>query len=590
MFEANVKRMENVMIENKMDFDKSMREADEMAHELIKLEQAKIEAAKVVVAAADEVAKVERLEKAKKYAQDVKKADKRVIIQAQKDVRRRRVRKEMAAFKKKFAKRWEIKKEDFAEKARKRIDAYCADEYNEMAIEMKFEKIKREFYAPPSRDNRFREEILTNHKNIVFLFLDAKLRKDGLTMTKVLYKFDKEKKGYLLYDEFKAMVKVLGVKLNPSQLSHVIRGVDADGDGCIDLQELLDSMKDIEHMGVVGSAWKMYIDPAQDVIVYHNFETEEKIFEYHMTDEVLKSVTISNVYGEADEEAKVLCETAKEEDWTLQMNTLMARRIQYMYRYWKCKKKRRAFQWKLKTRESNAKNAKAFYISSWCVKHWIGYKVRAKFTRELKLTYEKVFKADTGHMFWYNHYNESSHWERPYILWRYGDAQLPEDWVPIDVPKYSPEQLADPENEGLEQMYSLHYWHPKAQRDIPRKPDGLPLCINCNRNLATFNCLDCEHGSDNYCFTCMRETHASPFAFKQKSALSAEQRSKPSMLEKLQFSIKHKWRKVQYPRCKMCKTEKILAGMHCVQCNVDMCRACSRRIHERLPDHEVHAI
>ncbi len=139
----------------------------------------------------------------------------------------------------------------------RRIDAYIADEYNQLAIQMKFEKLKREFFAPPSRENAAREIILTSHKNIVFLFLDAKLRNDNLTMQKVLYKWDKDKRGYLTYDEFKAMIKALGVKLNPSQMSHVIRGVDADGDGCIELDELLDSMKDIEHMGIVGSPWKM---------------------------------------------------------------------------------------------------------------------------------------------------------------------------------------------------------------------------------------------------------------------------------------------------------------------------------------------
>jgi hypothetical protein len=36
----------------------------------------------------------------------------------------------------------------------------------------------------------------------------------------------------------------------------VIRGVDVDGDKCIDIKELELSMKETEQMGTVGSAWR----------------------------------------------------------------------------------------------------------------------------------------------------------------------------------------------------------------------------------------------------------------------------------------------------------------------------------------------
>ena len=62
-------------------------------------------------------------------------------------------------------------------------------------------------------------------------------------------------------------------------------------------------MKDTHKMGVLGSDWKLYIDPAQDVICYHNFVTNEKILEYKMTDEKLKEIHLSNYYGEAQYEA-----------------------------------------------------------------------------------------------------------------------------------------------------------------------------------------------------------------------------------------------------------------------------------------------
>ena len=41
----------------------------------------------------------------------------------------------------------------------------------------------------------------------------------------VIPKFDKENRGYLLYDEFAKMIRSLGVKLNPVQLNDVIKGI-----------------------------------------------------------------------------------------------------------------------------------------------------------------------------------------------------------------------------------------------------------------------------------------------------------------------------------------------------------------------------
>jgi len=589
-FELKAKRMENVAIENKMDFDRKMREASEHAIVIQEVEKAKLEREEQSNKAREEVEKQERLEKARKLAQQAKKEERMLILAYQKDNRRRRVRKQMSNFKKKFAKKWETKTSEFIDKAKLRIDAYVQNPENEMAIEMKFRKLKREFYAPPSRENRDRETVLTNHKNIVFLYLDAKLRNDNLTMEKVLYKWDKDKRGYLTYEEFKEMIKALGVKLNPSQLSHVIRAVDADGDGCIELKELLDSMADIDKMGVKGSPWKMYVDAAQDVIVYHNFTTDNKVFEYNMTDEILMDVTTSNLYGMADEEARKLAEVSKDEDWVFAMNTFMAKRLQFMYRYWKSKKARRQWLWKLKTRESNAKNKRAFQISSWCTSHWHGKKARSLFAKELKFTYEKVYKADSKHVFWFNHLLKTSHWDRPHVLWRYGDAKMPNDWIPIDVPTVTEEELAaDPERE---QLYAMHYWHVKAERDIPRKPDGLPLCLHCHRNLAIEHCNECNL---DYCHTCLRETHASPYGFKQKSVLSIAERQDYTLLQKLKFNISHTFSQLRYPRCGLCRTEKVLAGMFCTTCAAEkggmpMCRPCCRRIHERLPDHEMHAI
>lgn len=585
-WEAQKKRMEKLVIENKMKFDRQMADAEKAALEVHRLEEEKKKKMEEDMAAQAEVEKQAKLAHAREQARTERKKDQDILLGAQRDARRRRVRKQMANYKKRFAERWILKRQDFIDNAAKRIRAYVTDPQNERAVEMRFEKLTREFFMPPAKENMDREKILANAKNLVFLYLDAKVRKDNLKMEAVVYKFDKDKKGYLTYDEFKDLVKALGVKLNPSQMAQVIKSVDADGDGCLELAELMESMQDIDKMGVPGSPWKMYIDGAQDVIVYHNFETDKKIYEYQMTDEILKQINISNYYGEADEQAKVDAEEAKEKDWKASVENLMVNRIIYMYRFWKARKRRKAYAWKLQSRRSNERRKFAFIIAMFCAQRYHGYKVREQFKRELALTYEKVYKADTGEIFWFNHLLGTSHWERPHLLWRYGDVPMPADWIPIDVPTISDEELnADKQKE---QMYALHYWHVKAQRDLPRKPDGLPACGMCHRNLAKFACVQCHHAP--YCHKCYRDTHASPLNFLQKSFLNMEQRQNVEMLEKLKFSKTHHWEPVQFPYCQLCKTEKVLAGYQCATCDKNMCRPCARRVHERLKNHDLYTI
>ena len=69
-----------------------------------------------------------------------------------------------------------------------------------------------------------------------------------------------------------------------------------------------------------------------------------------------------------------------------------------------------------------------------------------------------------------------------------------------------------------------------------------------------------------------------------------EQRKDVNSLQQLKYSKEHNWVPVQYHTCQMCKTEKVLAGIHCLECGTDLCRPCSRRIHDRLPDHQLYDI
>jgi hypothetical protein len=125
-------------------------------------------------------------------------------------------------------------------------------------------------------------------------------------------------------------------------------------------------------------------------------------------------------------------------------------------------------------------------------------------------------------------------------------------------------------------MYVIHYWHVTARKDLPRKPDGLPVCSLCCRNLAVHSCNSCNGA--NFCWTCHRDTHASPLGFLQKTKASRAQYSDPVFLEKLSKSH-HVYGPSQPLRCQMCSATHMCAGFHCNTCEKDMCRPCSRRIH-----------
>jgi hypothetical protein len=96
-------------------------------------------------------------------------------------------------------------------------------------MEMRFQKLKREFFMPPCPENEKREKIITNPMNITLLYLDAKLEMEGIALMEAVAKFDKDGSGHLDYDEFRRLIKALGVHLSPVQIEDVIRGIDADG-------------------------------------------------------------------------------------------------------------------------------------------------------------------------------------------------------------------------------------------------------------------------------------------------------------------------------------------------------------------------
>jgi hypothetical protein len=64
------------------------------------------------------------------------------------------------------------------------------------------------------------------------------------------------------------------------------------------LNQHLQAMIPVKEMGVESSPWKFYVDPAQDVICYHNFNTGAKVLEHKMTKEIMMDIVKENLMAE----------------------------------------------------------------------------------------------------------------------------------------------------------------------------------------------------------------------------------------------------------------------------------------------------
>jgi hypothetical protein len=288
------RRNEEICRENKIKFDRMMEEAEEAAQLLIRLENERAERERLANEEARRLDREKRLKDAQERVAKQKEEDKKLILSVQKEERQRRVNKATRAMKESFKAVWAEKTDTMLKKARNRITAYVENKENTLAIDMKFDQLKREFFQPPTPENMQREAVLSSVKNIVFLYLQAKLRADLINLPDLVHKFDKGHKGYLTYSEFKEMITSIGANISPAKISsvgicvlvvrgcsgvdvsarslslialkilitwiplqlQVIRGVDVDGDKCIDIKELELSMKETEQMGTVGSAWR----------------------------------------------------------------------------------------------------------------------------------------------------------------------------------------------------------------------------------------------------------------------------------------------------------------------------------------------
>lgn len=413
---ATEKRQEIVVRENQLSLHRMLEDAENAAKEIIHIENMRREAQERQEKEKLEREQQERLELARKQALQAKEREKRQLLQAQTVERTLRIRHDMARLKIIFNMEFEFKAQEEMEKTKDRTIAYIENPDNKLSIDLKFEQLKREFHANPTPETREREKMLSSYKNILFLFIDAQLQKEKIELSELYNRYDLNKKGYLTYGEFANMVRSLNTKLNEAQISNVIRHVDADRDGYITLAECEKCMSCVHLMGAAGSSWKLYIDPAEDVICYHNFQTNEKFLEYEITDKELRGINLANLYAEAEFHMTEQLKTIRKEEWSLVLRSYMARRLQYMYRVWKGRQIRKKLVWRILQREQVALTKKMRYCAEFVARYWRGKKARQLFMRQLAFTIEKVYDRNAHLIFYYNHVTKQSVWEKPRLF------------------------------------------------------------------------------------------------------------------------------------------------------------------------------
>lgn len=517
---ADEERQEIIARENKLHLDRMLNEAEEATKLLLKLEREREERMQREEDERQRIEKERRLQEARQKMQREKQQDKDIVLKIQTDERSKRITKDLKQLKALFKSSFNERAVDMLGRARNRMTGYIENPDNKLAIDMKVEALKREFFANPTPESKAREKVLSSFRNIMFLYIDAKLKADDIKIADLIPRFDVKGKGYLTYTEFASLVRSLKTSLNEAQINAVIRAIDADRDGYITIDEIYEAMKEIDKMGVPGSPWRLYIDPAEDVICYHNFVTNEKILEYKMTDKALRTITIANMYGEAEHTTQMEILEMKEREWKQTLEDYMVRRLQYMYRLWKARKWRKKKAWKVEKKVLRFRNEQQKKCIHFIVKSFKGYKCRLIFQKQLKLTIEKVYDAQSKQIFYYNHMTKLSTWEKPHLIRRHGDVTSPCPWIPLEDSGEDPLPQA-----GGQQK--TQYWHVVAKRAFPRKPDGFPICMHCNHLIAIHKCIDCNM---NYCFRCHRDTHSNPFGFLQKAKARQEEYSDPSKL------------------------------------------------------------
>ena len=231
-------------------------------------------------------------------------ADDRIKLAVQQDARAKRIaniKEDRAAS---FQAAWGAIEHQYIEEQRHATRSWLDASISKNHLSKEFKRIKREFYRPPTPRSLEREAKLKSLSSIVLIKMEAILFQKGIVMDHFIRQYDEDSSGFLSHDEFRSLVRDLPIDLSPEQVRLVICTLDSHNDGYVGLKEIEKALDVVHtHNGVSASPWRMYIDPAQDVICYHNLATGELIFEHHMSDGKLMEITKSNFLAETELEA-----------------------------------------------------------------------------------------------------------------------------------------------------------------------------------------------------------------------------------------------------------------------------------------------
>eukprot|EP00622_Pseudochattonella_farcimen_P004828 FR740324.1.p1 GENE.FR740324.1~~FR740324.1.p1 ORF type:complete len:273 (+),score=51.08 FR740324.1:74-820(+) len=216
-------------------------------------------------------------------------------------------------------------------------------------VQKEFLELQRRILQPPTLEEVEREREIDSLANIVLIYIEAMLFKDGKVLKEVVKTFDDDGNGFLSHEEFKEVVSSLeGISLSAEQFRDVLRTVDADNDGMVSLAELEKRIEIVsKYCSTPGSPWKLYVDPAQDVTCIHNIWTGEKIFDFRITDKKIKEIVKENFIWEAEFTARSEAHELREKDWERTLQNFSAKIMQNMYRLWAGRRRMDDMRWKI---------------------------------------------------------------------------------------------------------------------------------------------------------------------------------------------------------------------------------------------------
>ncbi|CAM9266001.1 unnamed protein product, partial [Scytosiphon promiscuus] len=416
------------------------------------------------------------------------------ILQRQREARRRRVYEDRVNVKNDFHASWEVKLRDRVDTEMAAAKAWLeSDPQAPFKVQKEMHVLKRKFFAAPGPGTVELERALRDPSNAIFARMANILYKENKTLHTFFHQFDKEGDGYLAHEEFKGMVSSLDIKLSGEQMRSVIRAIDLDGGGYIDFPEFEAAVKRHENVcGQAGSAWKMYVSPVHAIMMFHNVETNEEIWDYQATDKDLLRVVKDNIVGTEGIEAKQRAAEDREAEWEKLLRDRAATAMQRQYHAWAARKKRSLLRWKWDVEQARAKNKetnlRATKIQSW----WRILRAKWLALQLLQLTVEVLWDPGLNQKYFFNHGLGQATWEVPCMLrrWRGRDARMADEM---------------PEWVFISRVFGQSYFYNTRSRlRQDEKPAGYVRCSSCHTHLA---CRRCTVEERDLCFACFRREH-----------------------------------------------------------------------------------